>query len=167
MFPKHPPPLRNFDYLGAHRYFLTWCCFERQPLFREGLAVANAPAQIVRACEPSRIALTACCFMPDLLHMLVMGIQPDSDGRKFFRLAKQYAGYGHSQAFGGRLWQRYGYEHVVRSTQTSRAVSRYILENPIRAGLVKTVDEWPYSGAPTTSLAALIEWAYLEDGWSA
>ena len=104
--------------------------------------------------------------MPDHLHMLVEGIQPDADGRRFIRLAKQYAGYAHSQTFGGRLWQRYGYEHVVRSTQTSRAVSRYILENPVRAGLVTSAGAWPHSGAPTTSLAALIGWAYSEDGWS-
>ena len=166
MFPKHPAPLRDFDYIGAHRYFLTWCCFERQPLFSERLVVYQATTQILRACQPSGIAIIAYCFMPDHLHMLVEGIDPSADGRRFFRLAKQYSGYGHAQAFGGRLWQRYGYEHVVRSNQTSRAVARYLLENPVRAGLVAAVGDWPFSGAPTTSHGALIEWAYSNDEWS-
>lgn len=104
--------------------------------------------------------------MPDHLHTLVEGVRPDADGRRFFRLAKQYSGFTHSQMCGGRLWQRYGYEHVVRSTQTSKAVTRYILENPIRAGLATAVGDWPFSGAPISSQAALIEWAYSDDGWS-
>jgi putative transposase len=108
------------------------------------------------------VEIIAYCFMPDHLHMLVEGTRPDSDGRRFFSLAKQYSGYMHAKLHGGRLWQRYGYEHVVRSDQTSRAVSRYILENPVRAGLVLTPGDWPCSGAPTASLAALMEWAYSE-----
>ena len=121
MFPRHPEPLRNFDYLGAHRYFLTWCCFERQPLFQDSAVADRAMSQIMRACDPCGIAIVAYCFMPDHLHMLVEGMRLDADGRRFFKLAKQYAGYAHSQATGSRLWQRYGYEHVVRSDQTSRA----------------------------------------------
>ncbi|MDP2389703.1 MAG: transposase [Acidobacteriota bacterium] len=159
MFPKHPEPFRNFDYIGAHRYFLTWCCFERQGLFSDPQVVALATSQILRACEPCGIEIVAYCFMPDHLHMLLEGARPDADGRRFFSLAKQYAGYAHSQAYGRRLWQRYGYDHVVRSDQTSRGVSRYILENPIRAGLAKTAGDWPHSGAPTSTQAALIEWA--------
>ena len=161
-----PAPLRDFDYVGAHRYFVTWCCFERRPLFSERLVVERATAQILRACEPSGIAVIAYCFMPDHLHMLVAGVDPRADGRRFFRLAKQYAGFAHSKMGGGRLWQRYGYEHVVRSTQKSRAVARYILENPVRAGLASAAGDWPFSGAPTTNQAALIEWAYSNDEWS-
>ncbi|MSO35629.1 MAG: transposase [Acidobacteria bacterium] len=166
MFPKHPVLLPDFDYLGEHRYFLTWCCFERQALFRESRVVDGALTQILRTCDPAGIAVISYCFMPDHVHMLVEGVEPSADGRRFFRLAKQYSGYAHSQAFGERLWQRYGYEHVVRSTKTSRAVTRYILENPIRAGLARSVGDWPHSGAPSTNLAALVEWAYSEDGWS-
>jgi len=163
MFPKHPQPLANFNYRGAYRYFLTWCCFERQALFGDAQVVAGATTQILRAREPSGIEVVAYCFMPDHVHLLVEGVRPDADGRRFFKLARQYAGYAHSTAHSARLWQRYGYEHVVRSDQTSRAVTRYILENPVRAGLVKSVDEWPGSGAPGASLAALVEWAYAAE----
>lgn len=166
MFPKHPERLRNFDYLGAHRYFLTWCCFERQPLFQDPDVVERTMSQILRAREPAGIDIVAYCFMPDHLHMLVEGVRPDANGRRFFTLAKQYAGFTHSRATGNRLWQRHGYEHVVRSDQTSRAVSRYVLENPVRAGFAASVGEWPYSGAPTRSQAQLIEWAYSDDKWS-
>ena len=163
MFPRHPEPLQGFDYIGGHRYFLTWCCFERQPLFRNCDVVERTLLQILRAREPAGVEVIAYCFMPDHLHMLVEGARPDADGRRFFALAKQYAGFSHSKVTGSRLWQRYGYEHVVRSDQTSRAVARYVLENPVRAGLIRTVGEWPYSGAPTTSLRGLIEWAYSLD----
>jgi len=73
MFPGHPKPLRNFDYIGAHRYFLTWCCFGRHTLFGDPQVVANAVTQILRACEPCGMEIIAYCFMPDHLHMLVEG----------------------------------------------------------------------------------------------
>lgn len=157
MFPKHPVPLANFDYIGPHRYFLTWCCFERQPLFAERVAVDLVLSQILRACQPSGIVIIAYCFMPDHVHFLVEGQRPDSNARRFFSLAKQYAGYAYSKQVGGRLWQRYGFEHIVRSDQTSKTVTCYILENPVRAGLATNLQDWQSSGSPAYDLRALIE----------
>ena len=39
MLTGKPDHLNAFDYLGLHRYFLTFCTFERQPHFTTNLAV--------------------------------------------------------------------------------------------------------------------------------
>jgi putative transposase len=97
--------------------------------------------------------------MPDHLHAVVEGQRDDADLKKFVSRAKQYSGYAYSQACGEKLWQRYGYEHVLRDSESTRSVVLYILENPLRAGLVQSIAEYPFIGSGLYSREALIEYA--------
>jgi putative transposase len=73
--PTHGPGhLRGFDYVGLHRYFLTFCCHTQQPRFRDRLGVELVLAQIQRAAHDEQFAIPAYCFMPDHLHLLVEAI---------------------------------------------------------------------------------------------
>jgi len=44
----------------------------------------------------------------------------------------------------GPLWQPESFDHVVRSSENLDAKIAYLLENPIRAGLVKERTEYPW-----------------------
>ena len=103
------------------------------------------------------MAVVAYCFMPDHLHLLVQGLTAESDCRRFISRAKQYSGFYYAEEYGVRLWQRYGFERVLREHEPTMVVARYILENPLRAGLAQRVDEYPYVGSLVYSLSALIE----------
>jgi hypothetical protein len=59
-------------------------------------------------------------------------------------------------------WQRYGYDHILRDDEKSIVVARYILNNPIRAGLVKRIEDYPYCGSLEWSLEALLDWIRRE-----
>ena len=95
--------------------------------------------------------------MPDHVHLLVEAQSDDSDGRQFIKRAKQFSGYYFKQRFGTPLWQRYGYEHVLRGDEDTLPVARYILENPLRAGLVASVDEYPFVGSTMYSVREILE----------
>ncbi len=43
------------------------------------------------------------------------------------------------------LWQKSYYDHVLRHDENLAHVVRYVLENPVRAGLVESFDEYPYA----------------------
>lgn len=45
----------------------------------------------------------------------------------------------------GQFWQHESYDHVVRDEAELLRIRRYVLENPVKAGLVKHWDEWPWS----------------------
>jgi len=45
------------------------------------------------------------------------------------------------------LWQKGYYDHVLRSGKSLDEAAWYVFLNPVRAGLAKTVHEWPYSGS--------------------
>jgi hypothetical protein len=42
-------------------------------------------------------------------------------------------------------------------------VARYILENPVRAGLVTTLQEYRFIGSSLYTREQLIEWVYSEE----
>ena len=167
MITARPGHLKAFDYLGLHQYFLTFCTYERRRLFLESDAVMAVSTQIQRAASDHRFAVIASCYMPDHVHLLVEGQADDSDCRQFISRAKQYSGFHYKAVFGQRLWQRYGYERTLRSTEASSSVARYILENPVRARLVTRIEEYPFSGSSIYTIEQITEAVQLDGNWYA
>ena len=95
--------------------------------------------------------------MPDHLHLLVEAQVDRSNGLTFISRAKQLSGFCYKQRHNRPLWQRYGYGHVLRDDEKTRVVARYILENPIRARLVSSPEEYPFLGSDTHSLPEILE----------
>ncbi len=156
----HPAPLRGFDYIGMYYYSLTWCCHERQALFLQQDRVDLVREQILRACIQCEVEVIVDCYMPDHAHHLVHGKTPKADGLKFIRLAKQYSGFHYQKEFGHRLWQRYGHDRFLRQDKDVWGIVRYIIENPVRAGLVGSVDDYPFIDSQLHSREELKRWAY-------
>jgi hypothetical protein len=45
-----------------------------------------------------------------------------------------------------QLWEEGFFDHVLRSDESYAQKWNYIRENPVRAGLVTSVEDWPYQG---------------------
>ena len=104
--------------------------------------------------------------MPDHVHLLIEGQSDDSDCLTFILRAKQFGGYQYATRFKRRLWQRYGFERILRNGELTLTVARYILENPVRAGLVKKPEDYVFSGSRTHPLSELLEAVGERGGWS-
>jgi len=44
------------------------------------------------------------------------------------------------------LWQKQFFDHLLRSSESYESKWRFVCENPVRAGLVEAVEDWPYGG---------------------
>jgi len=92
--------------------------------------------------------------MPDHLHLLV-GADPDANLIGFVKRFKQTTGWwfrnrylaGSLKASPTSLWQRSYYDHVVRSEEGLLQIAKYIVANPVRAGLVESSVDYPLSGS--------------------
>lgn len=155
----YPPHLAGFDYLGRYHYSLTFVAQNRRLVFTEAASVEQVLAQILRAGREKQFEITAYCFMPDHLHMLVKGLADASDCRAFVKAAKQYSGYYFAKAGEGRLWQRYGFERVARDEFERAMTIKYILENPLREGLASKPSDYPFLGSERYTTEELIEQA--------
>jgi len=165
MFTGKPEHLKTFDYLGSYRYFLTFCTFKRRELFVTADRVNNVCTQFLRAADEEHFALVAYCFMKDHVHLLIEGLSDNSDCRRFIARAKQFSGFYFKRAFSESLWQRYGFERTLRPEECSIGVARYILENPVRAGLVSRVEDYPFLGSSVYSIEQIVEAVQMKDKW--
>jgi putative transposase len=133
-------------------------------VFVEPEPVELVTAQFLRAAAELSFDLIAYCFMPDHVHVVAEGKSEDADLKRFVSRAKQLSGYHYGQRFGKRLWQRYSYERVLRDDESTRDVVRYVLENPVRAGLVDAIEKYPFIGSSVYSREDLIDFAYAWSG---
>jgi putative transposase len=154
---RRPARLKTFCYVGLHRYSLTFCTDWKRPLFADPAAVELVLSQFLRVTGKEQFSIITYCFMPDHVHLLIEGLREDSDARKFITKAKQCSAHAYAWKFGARLWQPFGYEHVLRDDEDVIKIARYILANPVRAGLVATVLEYPFVGSQAYDLKELIE----------
>jgi putative transposase len=154
---SRPQRLRGFDYRGPNRYFLTFCTFERRTVFRDGEIVSVVLLQFRRTARTMKFEILAYCLMPDHVHLLVEGKTESADLRRLVKRLKQGSGQAYASLRRGPLWQEGYYERVLRAEDDARVVARYIVANPVRAGLVRNPTEYPYLGSDTWSLDDLID----------
>jgi len=126
-------------------YLLTAVTHRRESVFADfhcGRAVVRAlRAQHDRA----RVRSLAFVVMPDHLHWLVEVLQPlplallmgQVKGCSAYAVNRLRRGAGH------RLWQRGFHDHALRREEDLHATARYVVANPLRAGLVARIGDYP------------------------
>ena len=80
----------------------------------------------------------AFVLMPDHLHWVFELRESSLD--KIIHSVKSYT----SHQVGFRLWQEGYYEHTIRSDSSLLKQSRYVVANPLRAGLVDDIGKYPH-----------------------
>jgi REP element-mobilizing transposase RayT len=143
-YPKVPPRLR---WIRPHDpvFFITFCTQQRRKLLASDTVHTAFVSFATRAHLEQNVAVGRYVIMPDHVHFFVR--RPDNlqlgrwVGMLKQALAKQIA-------LAGPLptWQRGFFDHVLRSDESYAQKWNYVRENPVRAGLVTNVDDWPYSG---------------------
>jgi hypothetical protein len=81
---------------------------------------------------------------------------PAADFRAFVRIFKQRSAFEWKRRCGTPLWQRSYFEHVLRDDEDTIGVAKYILENPVRANLVKRPEHYPYLGSMAMEMRSLL-----------
>jgi putative transposase len=147
MATRRPPRLTCFDYLGLYRYSLTCCTLERFAAFEDARAVSGVLSHLRQTAFRHGFALVAYCFMPDHLHVLAEGCREDASLRHFVLRFRQASGYWYSRTFRRRLWQDGYYDRVLRESEDTVSAVKYVLENPVRKGLAKSIGEYKWAGS--------------------
>jgi REP-associated tyrosine transposase len=153
---KLAPRLATCNYIGLHRYFLTICVDHRRKVFVTRDRVQPVTTQLLSTATEKGFAVTAYCVMPDHLHGLLDSQTDDSNFREVVRIFKQRSSFEWKRTTGTVLWQRSYYDRVLREDEDTIAVARYILENPVRAKLVKEPLEYPFLGSGTMDVRDLL-----------
>ena len=132
-------------YHGPGTFSVTVSTALRRNLFNDERAVNLCLSALAETATREEMEVLAYCFMPDHLHLLLEG-KEGSNLIGFMKAFKQTSAYRCRQAFHQHLWQKGYYDHVLRKEEDVRSVAEYIFHNPLRAGLVGSPHEYPYSG---------------------
>ena len=119
---------------------------EYGPTYLQQLAIAWLVADSLRYFDGTVYNLLCYCLMPNHVHAVVRLLEEAPPLVKTLQRLKSYTASKANKllARSGAFWQAESYDHIVRKGELERIVA-YVLENPVKAGLVKDWEQWPYT----------------------
>ncbi len=131
--------------LAGHVYMLTACTENRRPIFRDLFSARLLVREFQRAEVDGLVRSIAYVVMPDHFHWMVR-LGSVSDLSSLVQQVKGRSAFGINRMKGvsRRVWQDGFHDRAVRRGQDLRALARYIVANPLRAGLVEDIGDWPH-----------------------
>ena len=140
--------LANFNYTDSgHIYFITLCTAGKNPYFKNDRIATVIIDELEHRRSMQEIRLLCCCVMPDHLHVLLSLTENYHKSlQNWISSFKRFTTKVIKEQFGiTALWQKNFYEHVVRKEESLLKVAEYILNNPVRKGIVSQWNEYPHN----------------------
>lgn len=109
-------------------------------------AIAALVAESLRYFDGSGYDLRCYCLMPNHVHVVVRVLEEAPPLVRTLQRLKSYTATQANQLLGrtGAFWQAESYDHVVRNGELERVLA-YVVENPVKAGLVEEWEQWLYT----------------------
>lgn len=127
-----------------HYYVITAVTFERKNIFKNHLTAQIAIQALYNLDQIEAIKIICYVLMPDHLHCQFQLLEQSS----LPQVVKQFKG---STAYSlnkklniKNVWQKGYYDHNIRNEKDLIKQARYIVANPLRAGLVNNIGDYPY-----------------------
>lgn len=135
-------------------FSITTATRDRARVFTDARVAAGAVAILRERSAFHLVRVLAFCVMPDHVHILMSPSRscdvPTFVGQ-FKNLAQRRAW---TLGVRGAFWQHSFHDRALRHEDDVATAVRYILNNPVRAGLAHSSSEYPFSGG---ELARLID----------
>ncbi len=138
---------------GGRTYFITF-------RLAQGQLTPGERDQVLAACrhwDGERFELHAAVVMPDHVHLIFSPFQ--KPGGDWFALSeilhsiKSFTSHqiGKQRGTGGQFWQDESWDRIIRAGEFADTLA-YVLENPIKAGLVGDWQAYPWTWASQETL---------------
>ncbi|MFC4864481.1 transposase [Pseudomonas sp. JS3066] len=125
-------------------YLLTTVTHERTPVFAHWSSGCLVAREIYAMRNGHSLETLAWVLMPDHLHWLVQ-LQSGTLEQHVRRLKSRSAiALNSMKKSSGRVWQKGFHDHALRREEDVRTVARYVVANPLRAGLVEKLADYPF-----------------------
>lgn len=101
---------------------------------------------LLHACARYDAICPCYTLMPDHMHLVWLGTTATADQRLAIEFLRKHLAPALVPAF----WQKQPHDHLLRESEREHGafavVAHYVLENPVRAGLVERWQDYEYSG---------------------
>lgn len=120
-------------------YHVTTATRHRQPVFSDFSAARHLVSCLCEQARRGRADTLAFVVMPDHLHWLLQ-LQTDQVLSAVVGSVKSIS----SRLLDRPVWQTGFHDHALRVEEDVRDIARYIVMNPVRAGLVRRVGDYSH-----------------------
>ena len=143
---RRPPRLEGVFPDIAPIYFVTFNAYKRKPFLMHNEIHAAFLSYCAKASEHS-VTVGRYVIMPSHVHLFVLMPRHGLSLAQWIRqlrvaMGKAMTPLGIPQP----LWQQGFFDHLLRKADSYAEKWEYVRQNPVRAGLVKRVEDWPYQG---------------------
>jgi len=127
-----------------HYYVITLVTHQRIPLFNN-LNINRKLIQELQKLDLEHATNTICfVIMPDHIHWQFQLLNKYSLAETVKRFKGRASANLRKENRTEKLWQSDYYEHKIRDEKDLIKQARYIVANPLRANLVRSVSDYPY-----------------------
>ncbi|UXZ95733.1 transposase [Pseudomonas phytophila] len=136
--------LRKGRYSEIGRFYIvTVTTHQRRPFFADWRLGRLVVQELRRAEQQGLAESLAWVVMPDHLHWLFQ--LKKTSLSLLLKQVKARSAIALNKVSGseGQIWHQGFYDHALRREENLRKHARYIVANPVRAGLVKRVGDYP------------------------
>lgn len=141
----HGRSLRKCRYSETGRpYLVTTVTLNRHPIFIDFDIARLLIGELRISGEQLKIETLAWVVMPDHLHWLFVLNQLTVS--EVVRRVKGKSAHSINTylSCSGPVWQKGFHDRAIRKDEDIRLVARYIIANPLRAGLVENIGDYPF-----------------------
>jgi putative transposase len=149
--------LNREAYRGQVTVMFTMCERLRRPTLAQPSIVSPLVEMLSTAANEHNCIIPVYTFMPDHLHILVRGVQQDSDTIALVDRFKSKSGWWFYISQPNIRWQKNYDDRVVKEFEGCANQAWYIANNPCRAGLVEDPFQWPFTGSVGMELHDVFE----------
>ena len=151
---KHRLPREN--YVGRRTVAFTCCLETRKTAFCDANVVDPLVEILGDCCHKHSMTVPIYCFMPDHAHIILMGQSDSSDSIECMIDFKRETGIWLGSNAADIAWQESFYDRILRPSMGWKNQVFYVLQNPVRAGLVEDVWAYPFTGSIGHNLLDLV-----------
>jgi REP element-mobilizing transposase RayT len=142
-------------YRLQRRHFGRWDAYLDRaasgPTWLGDKQIAQIVARAIHHYDDDRYETDVYCIMPNHVHLV---LRPAHDDRghpyalsRIMHGIKSYSATKANESLGrkGTFWQDESYDHIVRDEKEWQRIVDYVLNNPVKAGLVEQWQDWPWT----------------------
>jgi len=131
--------------VSRHIYLITFITQHRNPIFHDWELACQAARIFSMSPTWGDAQLLSWVLMPDHFHGLIQlgdtetlsNVVKKAKGRSALLINRQ-------RLQTGNLWMEGFHDHAIRKEDDLHSVARYMVLNPVRAGLVKRCGDYPF-----------------------
>ncbi len=113
-------------------------------------SIAQIVADAIHFRNQKEYDLISYCIMPNHVHLVIDCEKHQKEGRQLYHILqslKRYTATQCNRALERRqtFWQKESHDHLVRDDRELKNIIQYVLNNPVKAGLAGSQQNWQFN----------------------